>query len=380
MAGAVIIAAPILYFAADGLAAIRRRQQHLAELALLTACLIAAIPMLFAWKPGYPSHQWLIIVPLPFLLWSAVRFGPGVLGLHLLLVLLATLMCTRAHRGPFAIGSVAQIIIALQGFFLFISIPLMLLAALVWEHAQAAASLRHSQEQYRSVVEDQTDLICRFLADGTYTFVNAAYCRHIRRPAEELVARSCGSSFRRTSARSRTRFWPPSRPSVRWRPSSIRWKGRGGEARWREWTVRGFIDDRGQLVELQAVGHDITDRKRAEEVVKQSEEQVRHFVQHVPAAVAMFDRDMRYLIYSPRWLTDYKLGDQNLLGRSHYEVFPEIPESGGRCTGAVWRARWRFMRTTRGSGSTDPPSGRAGRSDRGGTRATRSGASSCSPR
>jgi len=330
MAGAVIIAAPILYFAADGLAAIRRRQQHLAELALLTACLIAAIPMLFAWKPGYPSHQWLIIVPLPFLLWSAVRFGPGVLGLHLLLVLLSALMCTRAHRGPFAIGSVAQIIIALQGFFLFISIPLMLLAALVWEHAQAAASLRHSQEQYRSVVEDQTDLICRFLADGTYTFVNAAYCRHIRRPAEELVGQKLWQFVpedQRSISHAFLAAITPERPVA---SIEHQVEGPGGEARWREWTVRGFIDDRGQLVELQAVGHDITDRKRAEEVVKQSEEQVRHFVQHVPAAVAMFDRDMRYLIYSPRWLTDYKLGDQNLLGRSHYEVFPEIPEE--------WRA------------------------------------------
>ena len=49
MAGAVIIAAPILYFAADGLAVIRRRPRRVAELALLTACLIAAIPML---SPG----------------------------------------------------------------------------------------------------------------------------------------------------------------------------------------------------------------------------------------------------------------------------------------------------------------------------------------
>jgi PAS domain S-box-containing protein len=200
MAGAVIVGAPILAFAADGLAAIRRRPRRVAEVVLLTACLSVMLPVLFAWKPGHPPHQWLVLVPLPFLLWSAVRFGPGALGLHLVVVVLVVLLCTRAGRGPFAVGSVAQSIVALQGFFLFISIPLMLLAALV------------------------------------------------------------------------------------------------------------------------------TDRERAEEAIKQSEEQVRHFVRHVPAAVAMLDRDMRYLIYSPRWLTDYRLGEQDLVGRNHYQVFPETPE------------------------------------------------------
>jgi PAS domain S-box-containing protein len=59
---------------------------------------------------------------------------------------------------------------------------------------------------------------------------------------------------------------------------------------------------------------------------QRSAEYLRLFVEHTPAAVAMLDRDMRYIATSKRWLQDYGFADRNIIGTSHYELFPEIPE------------------------------------------------------
>lgn len=53
------------------------------------------------------------------------------------------------------------------------------------------------------------------------------------------------------------------------------------------------------------------------------------FVEDSPTAIAMFDKDMRYLAVSSRWMSDYNL-DQEIVGLGHYEVFPEITEDWRR--------------------------------------------------
>ncbi len=68
------------------------------------------------------------------------------------------------------------------------------------------------------------------------------------------------------------------------------------------------------------------DRQTAIVALQESEERLRLFVEYAPAPLAMFDLEMRYLSYSRRWLQALHLGERDLRGLSHYELFPEIPE------------------------------------------------------
>ncbi len=179
------------------------------------------------------------------------------------------------------------------------------------ELQQREDDLRTSENRYRAVVEDQTELICRFLPDGTFTFVNDAYCRYFGLTQEELMGRNLWplvAAEHREEARAFVASITAENPvgTVEYRVVS------NGETRWHQWTDRGFFDSAGRAIEFQAVGRDITARKKREEELLESEARFR----------AIFDLNIVPLLY---WHADGRVADGNdaylrLVGYSREEL------------------------------------------------------------
>jgi PAS domain S-box-containing protein len=97
-----------------------------------------------------------------------------------------------------------------------------------------------------------------------------------------------------------------------------------GNYRWIRGRGQALWDEQGEPRRMSGSCQDITERKQAEEVLRQNRAFLQSFVEHTPAAVAMLDRDLKYVAVSRRWYQDYRLVDRDIIGLHHYDVFPEI--------------------------------------------------------
>ncbi len=145
----------------------------------------------------------------------------------------------------------------------------------VTAQARAEAVLRYTQAQYRQVLEDQTEVVCRFGAGGEFAFVNDVYCRTFGKTAGELIGHHWHPVVHPddvTHVNAELAKMSPANPVVR---IENRVNDAAGRVRWMEFVNRGFYDPAGVLVEVQAVGRDVTDRKAAEDARRELEADLR---------------------------------------------------------------------------------------------------------
>jgi PAS domain S-box-containing protein len=85
-------------------------------------------------------------------------------------------------------------------------------------------------------------------------------------------------------------------------------------------------DQQQNVTQVVASFHDVTHELETQWALNEERRRLETFVNHAPAAIAMFDCDMRYIAISKRWTSDYFLWDEEIIGRSHYDIFPDLPE------------------------------------------------------
>jgi diguanylate cyclase (GGDEF)-like protein/PAS domain S-box-containing protein len=136
----------------------------------------------------------------------------------------------------------------------------------ITERKRMEEELRESETRYRAIVEDQTDLICRFRPDGSITFVNDAYCRYFGKTREELVNPALPQLIPwEVDNQHYLTIFNEKTPVA---TSEHRVVAPDGEVRWQQWTDRVIFDEQGKIVEFQSVGRDITDQKHAERALQ----------------------------------------------------------------------------------------------------------------
>ena len=134
--------------------------------------------------------------------------------------------------------------------------------------------LRASEARYRAIVQDQTELIFRFLPDGTLTFANDAFWRYFEKQPEGLVGENVAPLVLDEDQDKIADHLASLTQERSVATTEHRVLDAKGEARWLQRTDRGVFDPNGHLIEYQCVARDVTDRNRTEEALKGSLKQI----------------------------------------------------------------------------------------------------------
>ncbi len=212
----------------------------------------------------------------------------------------------------------------------------------VADRKRAEADLQKSYSLQNAILNGAQFAIISTAPDGIIRSFNAAAERLLGYTAAELIGKSTPAPLHdpqevalRAEALSREL-------NIRVEPGFevFAAKARQGIPDEQEWTyirkdgsrfpvslsITALFNERREISGFLGIGSDITERKRAERELASNAALLQQFITHAPAAIAMLDKQMRYLQASQRWLKDYHLKEIDIIGKSHYDVFPEVPE------------------------------------------------------
>jgi PAS domain S-box-containing protein len=185
--------------------------------------------------------------------------------------------------------------------------------------------VEQSEEKYRLLVDNQTDLVVKIDAEGMFLFVSPSYCKLFGKPESELLGKVFMPLVHEEDREPTAKAMETLNESPHTTYIEQRAMTKDGW-RWIAWVDTAVLDQNGEVKEIIGVGRDISERKKAEEKLAHSLELMRYIIEHANGAVAVHDRDLNYTYVSQQYLDQYNVTEKDLIGKHHYEVFPDLPQ------------------------------------------------------
>lgn len=189
---------------------------------------------------------------------------------------------------------------------------------------RAEGALRESEARYRAIIEDQSELICRFHDSGIINFVNHAYCEYFGKTRAELVGHTFFPAVHpddQVHLERQLQQLGPDHPVVHVEHRVLK---PDGSVRWQHWTNHAIFDEAGHLREVQAVGRDITARRVAQEELREHASMLALVLSQVPAIIWTCDEALR--VTSLQGAVFGHVPPETYLGRTVVDILATTPE------------------------------------------------------